>query len=165
MSPVTATRYTLDITAAAGETLVARYSTYGEAQRAVDHLSDAGFPVEEVSIVSANLRLVEQVTGRFTGRRAAAVGAVDGALFGLLMALFVGLFASGAGWVALLLAGPTLGAGLGALSGYLTYRMQGGRRDFSADQFLAARHYDVIVEAPLLGRARQILEQAGLLPA
>ncbi|MET9392876.1 general stress protein [Streptomyces sp. NPDC006624] len=41
---------------------VAAYETYREAERAVDHLSDQGFPMERVAIV----------------------GAIAGALFGLL---------------------------------------------------------------------------------
>lgn len=43
---------------------VASFSTYAEAERAVDHLSDQQFPVERVSIVARDLKLVEQVTGR-----------------------------------------------------------------------------------------------------
>ena len=48
---------------------VASYATYGEAQRAVDALSDAGFPVESVVIVGHDVRLVERVTGRLTNAR------------------------------------------------------------------------------------------------
>ncbi|HZC19487.1 MAG TPA: general stress protein [Rubrobacteraceae bacterium] len=44
--------------------VVGSYSSYAEAQRAVDHLSDEGFAVERVSIVAEGLRFVEQVTGR-----------------------------------------------------------------------------------------------------
>ena len=40
-------------------TTVAVYDSYGEAERAVDHLSDSGFPVEHVSIVGRDLRWVE----------------------------------------------------------------------------------------------------------
>jgi hypothetical protein len=37
---------------------------YPKAQRAVDQLSDAGFPVEQTDVVGYDLRLVEHVTGR-----------------------------------------------------------------------------------------------------
>ena len=58
---------------------IASYPTYQEAERAVDHLSDQGFPVERVAIIGQDVRLVEQVTGRMglgarppcTARRAA----------------------------------------------------------------------------------------------
>ncbi|MEW2621419.1 general stress protein [Streptomyces sp. NPDC048106] len=38
--------------------------TYQEAERAVDHLPDHGFPVESVAITGRGLRVVEQVIGR-----------------------------------------------------------------------------------------------------
>jgi uncharacterized protein YpuA (DUF1002 family) len=63
----------------AGQVTVASYATYAEAQRAVDALSDAGFPVESVSIVGHDVRLVERVTGRLTTARAAGAGALSGA--------------------------------------------------------------------------------------
>lgn len=144
---------------------VARYTSYDEAQSAVDALSDAGFPVDRVSIVSANLRMIEQVTGRVTTGRAAAFGALDGGMFGLLVVLLIGLFATGPGWFVLLFWGIVLGAGTGALRGALVHSLAGGRRDFSAERFLAARHYDVVVEADLAGRAKDIISRAGLLPS
>ena len=46
---------------------VARFDDYQSAQRAVDRLSDDGFPVEKLDIVGSGLRLVERVTGRLPG--------------------------------------------------------------------------------------------------
>src|SRR5437763_15192814 len=57
---------------------VARLDDYGSAQRAVDRLSDAGFPVEKLDIVVSDLQLVERVTERLTTSRAAAAGALSG---------------------------------------------------------------------------------------
>ncbi|MFD8386673.1 general stress protein [Streptomyces sp. NPDC059679] len=48
---------------------VVSYKTYREAERAVDHLSDHGFPVESVAIIGQDLRVVEQVIGRDGLRR------------------------------------------------------------------------------------------------
>ena len=45
---------------------VARFDDYEAAQRAVDQLSDDGFPVETLDIVGSDLHLVERVTGRLT---------------------------------------------------------------------------------------------------
>jgi hypothetical protein len=42
---------------------VARFDDYASAQRAVDRLSDDGFPVGKLDIVGSDLRLVERVTG------------------------------------------------------------------------------------------------------
>ncbi len=44
-----------------------------EAERAVDRLSDQGFPVERSAIVGLGLRSVEQVTGRMTAGSAALI--------------------------------------------------------------------------------------------
>src|SRR5215813_13299280 len=74
---------------------VASYTTYEQAQAAVDKLSDERFPVENIEIVGSDLRLVEKVTGRLTRGRAAAAGAASGAWFGLFIGLLVGLFTRG----------------------------------------------------------------------
>ena len=42
---------------------IGSYPTYAEAQRAVDHLSDQEFPVQQVTIVGVDLMQVERVTG------------------------------------------------------------------------------------------------------
>ena len=51
--------------------VVGTYDTYVEAQRAVDFLSDEQFPVQHVSIVGSDLKMVENVLGRLTRGRAA----------------------------------------------------------------------------------------------
>jgi hypothetical protein len=53
----------------------ARFDDYESAQRAVDRLSDDGFPVEKLDVVGSDPRLVERVTGRLTTGRAATAGA------------------------------------------------------------------------------------------
>ena len=68
-----------DTVGLAGRHVVASYTTYAPAQRAVDHLSDSSFPVEQTAIIGRDLSLVEQVTGRMTKTRAAGMGAVAGA--------------------------------------------------------------------------------------
>ena len=67
----------LDPVSAAWNT-VARFDDYETAQRAVDRLSDDGFPVEKLDIVGSGLQLVERVTGRLTTGRAASAGALSG---------------------------------------------------------------------------------------
>jgi hypothetical protein len=70
---------------------VASYKTYWEAERAVDHLSDHGFPVKGVAIIGEDVRLVEQVIGRVDYGRAALHGAASGALPGVLIGWLFGL--------------------------------------------------------------------------
>ena len=79
---------------------VARFDDYESAQRAVDRLSDDGFPVEKLDIVGSGLRLVERVTGRLTRSRAAGAGALSGMWAGLLFGILLGLFTSGHSFLA-----------------------------------------------------------------
>ena len=81
---------------------IATFSSYEEAERAVDSLSDQQFPVERVAIVGTGLRSVEQVTGRLTTGRAALTGAGQGAFIGLFIAVLFGLFFTGPGFLGLL---------------------------------------------------------------
>jgi hypothetical protein len=52
---------------------------YSQAQQVVDSLADRRFPVENVSIVGSDLRLVEQVISRLATARAAPAVAASGA--------------------------------------------------------------------------------------
>ncbi|MEV6542685.1 general stress protein [Streptomyces sp. NPDC051665] len=59
---------------------IVSYTTYQGTERAVDHLSDQGFPVERVALIGQDVRLVEQVSGRMGRGGAALHGAAIGAL-------------------------------------------------------------------------------------
>jgi len=141
----------------AGRETVASYATYVEAQRGVDALSDAGFPVESVAIVGHDVRLVERVTGRLTTARAAGAGALSGAWFGLFIGLLVGLFTSGPEWIGLVLGGLLIGALWGAVFGFVAHWMTRGQRDFSSVSGLVAGRYDVTVPQTQAERARELL--------
>jgi hypothetical protein len=137
--------------------LVASYSNYAEAQRAVDRLSDAQFPVEHVQIVGRELSIVEDVTGRLTKGRAALAGAATGAWFGLFIGLLVGLFTTGPEWLGLVLGGVVIGAFWGAIFGFFAHWATGGMRDFASIRGLAAASYEVLVEEQHAARARELL--------
>jgi Heat induced stress protein YflT domain len=141
----------------AAHVTVASYATYAEAQRAVDALSDAGFPVESVSIIGHDVRLVERVTGRLTTARAAGAGAVSGAWFGLFIGLLVGLFTTGAEWIGLVLGGLLIGAVWGAIFGFVAHWTTRGQRDFSSVSSLVAGRYDVTAPQTQAERARELL--------
>jgi len=136
---------------------VASFSTYAEAQKAVDRLSDSGFAVESVDIVGTDLRLVEHVTGRLTNGRAAMYGAGIGAWYGGFFGLLVGLFTTGPEWVGLVLGGLLIGAIFGASFGFFAHWATQGQRDFSSTSGLVAGRYDVVVEREQADRAKQLL--------
>lgn len=139
---------------------VATYPDYLDAQHAVDRLSDLGFPVDRVTIVGENVRLVERVLGRMTVGRAALAGAGTGAWFGLLIGVLLGIFTVAAWWRVMLFA---IVAGLlwGAVFGAIAHAMTGGRRDFASTSSLQADTYTLLVEAELADRARQLLAEPG----
>ena len=143
----------------------ASYTSYEEAQAAVDRLSDERFPVENIEIVGSDLRLVEKVTGRLTRGRAAAAGAASGAWFGLFIGLLVGLFTNGPTWLGLILGGLLIGAAWGAIFGFASHAATRGRRDFASSRSLIATRYDVIARGGTADQARSILTQAGMMPA
>jgi hypothetical protein len=143
--------------------MVASYDDYATAQRAVDQLSDDGFPVEHLDIIGSDLRLVERVTGRLTKRRAAVAGAASGAWFGLLVGLLLTLFSSGGVWFVLLAVGAAIGALWGAAFGYIQHAATRGARDFASARMLAAMRYDIVARNGYVDAARSGLHQAGLL--
>jgi uncharacterized membrane protein len=154
-----------DSSSANGWTVVESYSTYEDAQRAVDRLSDASFPVENVEIVGRDLRLVERVTGRVTLGRATAAGAASGAWFGLFIGLLVGLFTTGPEWLGLVLGGLLIGAFWGAAFGFFAHWATRGKRDFASVRSLAADRYDLTVTDAQAERARQLLGNAAASPS
>jgi len=143
---------------------VARFEDYESAQRAVDRLSDDGFPVEKLDIVGSGLRLVERVTGRLTNARAAGAGALSGMWVGLLFGILLGLFTSGHSFFAVAATGAALGVVWGAVFGYVAHARTRGQRDFSSVRGLVATHYDLIAREGTVERARFMLGEAGLLP-
>ena len=153
----------LDPVSAAWNT-VARFDDYETAQRAVDRLSDDGFPVEKLDIVGSGLQLVERGTGRLTTGRAASAGALSGLWAGLLFGILLGLFTSGHSFLTVAATGAALGVIWGAVFGYVAHARTKGQRDFSSVRQLVATHYDLIAREGTVDPARSMLSEAGLLP-
>jgi hypothetical protein len=137
---------------------VGTYGQYAEAQRAVDHLSDSGFPVERTAIVGTGLRLVEKVLGRMTTGRAALAGLASGAWFGLFIGLLFSIFEV-TNWYTAVIAGVLIGAAWGAIFAAIAHAMTGGRRDFTSLRSLEAEQYAVVVDAEHADEARHMLVQ------
>lgn len=153
----------LDPISAAWNT-VARFDDYESAQRAVDRLSDDGFPVEKLDVVGSDLRLVERVTGRLTKTRAAGAAAVSGLWAGLLFGMLLGLFTSGHSFLAVVATGAAFGLLGGAVFGFAAHAATRGKRDFSSVRGLTAARFDLIARDGTVERARFMLSEAGLLP-
>ncbi|MEV4516266.1 general stress protein [Dactylosporangium sp. NPDC049525] len=135
---------------------VATYPDYASAQRAVDHLSDRKFPVDRVTIVGTDVRLVERVLGRMTTAKAALAGAGTGAWFGLLLGFLFGIFAVAAWWKVIVFA-VIAGALWGAVFGSIAHASTRGRRDFTSVGAIEAANYAVLVDTTHADQARQLL--------
>jgi|GEM_PF-483971 len=156
----------LDTQVVVDRRVLAGYDNYLAAQRTVDGLSDAGFPVENVAIVGSDLKLEETVTGRMTNGRAALTGAGSGAAFGVVVGMFLGLFTSTTmSFFVLVLWAALWGAVMGAAFGFINHFFTGGKRDFASRSAIVAGRYDVLVAASHMDHARAILESASAGPA
>ncbi|EFQ84178.1 hypothetical protein HMPREF0063_10894 [Aeromicrobium marinum DSM 15272] len=138
------------------------HDEYVDAQRAVDHLADHGFPVQHVLIVGTDLKQVERVTGRLTTARVALGGALSGVWLGLFVGLLIGFFAPDGDWWRIVGTATLLGVGFGSIWALLGYAATRGQRDFSSVKTVVASRYEVLVEHAHLGEAQQLL--AGVTP-
>jgi hypothetical protein len=133
------------------------YETYLEAQRVVDRLAKAEFPVKQVAIVGSDLRTVERVTGKMSYGRAAGAGAASGAWFGLFFGLLLFIFAGSTGSIPFVGAAALIGAGFGMLFSIVSYTLSRRRRDFTSVHQVLAGKYEIIVDSSLTIRAQELL--------
>jgi hypothetical protein len=135
---------------------IGSYDTYQEAQRAVDHLADRKFPVQEVTIVGIDPMVVERVSARLTWGRVLGGGAASGAWLGLFVGLLLSLFTAGAGLFPILI-GLVSGVVFGLASAAARYGSTRGQRDFVSHSQLVARRYDVLCKPRNAEHGRDML--------
>lgn len=140
---------------------VASFTDYVDAQRAVDHLSDSAFPVENLSIIGEGLTMVERVMGRLTTGRVALAGLMSGAWFGLFVGLLLAMLAE-ADPVSSVVAGVAIGGAFGLLFSLISYAASRGRRDFTSQSQIIATRYVVLCSAAKAPEARRLLVEAGI---
>jgi hypothetical protein len=138
---------------------VKSFAEYEPAERAVDFLSDHGFPVEHVAIVGTGLRYVEQIGKRATTGTAALNGLGMGAVLGLFWGLLFGLFFStdSGSFFGVLAYGVVIGVIFGAITGAIVHASQGGRRDFDSSAQTRAQRYEIQVEDGFADEAEHVL--------
>ncbi|MEQ4518367.1 general stress protein [Pseudarthrobacter sp. B907] len=137
---------------------VGSYNSYLDAQKAVDYLADQQFPVQLVSIVGNDLKMVERVTGRLTYPRVALSGALSGMWFGLFVGVMLSFFSETGGYFSIVTS-VLMGAAFFMLFGIVTYAMQRGKRDFTSTSQVVATNYDVVVAFEAAHEARRLLHQ------
>ena len=140
---------------------VAAYGTYLEAQKAVDHLADKEFPVQFVTIVGTDLRMVERVTGRLTYSRVALAGLATGAWFGLFVGLLLSIFSESDQIFGPIVPAMAIGAAFGILFSVISYSLTGGKRDFTSASQIVAASYALLCVGEHAHRARAMLIELG----
>ncbi|XAS66283.1 general stress protein [Micrococcaceae bacterium Sec5.7] len=150
-------------TVPSGDT-VGSYTSYLDAQKAVDYLADQQFPVQMVSIVGNDLKMVERVTGRLSYPRVALSGALSGMWFGLFVGVMLSFFSPTGGYFSILTS-VLMGAAFFMLFGIVTYAMQRGKRDFTSTNQVVATNYDVVVSLEAAHEARRLLQQLPMTPS
>jgi len=143
-------------TAPTGEE-VASYETYAAAQAAVDFLSDEHFPVQHVTIVGTDLRMVERVLGRLTYGRVAGAGLASGAWLGLLIGLILLLLTPPEAGLVAILPAVLIGAAFGLILSLVSYAATRGRRDFTSVSQIVASRYALFCAQEQIGAVRDVL--------
>jgi hypothetical protein len=135
------------------------YSTYADAQKAVDYLSDEKFEVQNLAIVGTDLKSVERVLGRRTWRTVILSGVQSGISTGLLVALVMLIFVRPTSFLLLLLVALVIGVALGVGFAAAAYAMTGGKRDFTSVTQTVATKYEVLCEHKVAAQAREMLQR------
>ena len=138
---------------------LAVYGDYAKAQKAVDFLADADFPVDQLMIVGTDLKRIERVTGRLTWSKIAVGGLLSGLWLGVFIGLIFALFTEEGVWQVLVTT-AVMGATFGLVWALIGYAFTRGQRDFSSVTQVVATKYEVLVENKHAARARELL--AGL---
>lgn len=135
------------------------YETYPEAQRVVERLSHAEFPIKQIAIIGNDLKTVERVTGRLTYGRAALAGAVTGLWLGIFFGIVLVFLSPTGGSATSAVAAALIGAGFGMLYGIASFAISRRRRDFTSTHQVLATNYQVLVDPQLAYRANEILSR------
>lgn len=139
---------------------IGSYGSYEEAQRAVDHLADNGFPVTDVTIVGVQPMLVERVAGKLSWGRVLGSAAASGAWFGLFVGLLLSMFGTAGAGVLPILIGLVAGVAFSMVFAAVGYGATRGKRDFVSHSQLVAQRYDVLSQPRNAEKGRELL--AGL---
>lgn len=135
------------------------FATYDEAQKAVDHLADAKFPVQNLCIVGTDLKSVERVLGRRNWGTVLGSGVQSGISTGLMVTLLLWLFLPSTDFFSLLLTALGIGILIGVVMAALGYWMSQGKRDFTSVSQTIATKYEVLCEHKVAAQARDLLTQ------
>jgi hypothetical protein len=139
---------------------IGSYTTYQEAQRAVDFLSDQQFRVQDVTIVGVDLMQVERVIGRLNWPRVIGGAVVSGAWIGVFVGLLLGIFTGE--FLGPLVVGVVFGMVFWVVMAAVQYAASRGQRDFASTMQLVAGRYDVLCDPRSAEQGRDLLAKLAL---
>ena len=139
---------------------VAEYAQYIDAERAVDYLSDHRYPVEHLTVVGCDLRLIEKVIARLNWGRAAAGGLATGVWIGLFVGLLLAIWTDSTSSSFAVIAGSTAyGAVFGAVFSLAAYALTGGRHDYLSHSQIVPSKYELLADVDYAEQARSALAE------
>ena len=140
--------------------ILATFPGYPEAQALVNSLVTHGVPAQALSIVGADVTLVERVTGKIGYGRAALSSAMSGSWLGVLAGL-VFVIISPTDIITPIVGGLFIGAGVGMVVGMLIFTFsKGPKRLFRSMQQVIAQSYRVVVEPQQHSQAVAAMESS-----
>ena len=143
-----------------GEVL-AHFTNYREAVKAVEQLVENGFPPSMISIIGSDLKTVETLKGKLGYGRVALSGAVTGSWIGLFFGLVFGATSAAEQVVVTnLTSGIVIGAGIGMLFNVIRFSLAKNKRTFVSGQAVVAKKYDVVVPTGALNDAKKAMKPA-----
>ena len=156
-NPSPFSRRVAPVTVPSGDVL-GTYDSYPEAQKVVDRLAKADFPVAKLAIVGNGLTSVEVITRKRSWNRAAVSGMLTGAWFGIFLGLLFSLLSPTFTWQ-LFAAAVFIGAAFGLFLQLMMYAISRRNRDFESVAHVLAANYQIVIEPGNLARAQEALER------
>jgi hypothetical protein len=140
---------------------IAFYSSWAEAQQAINHLSKNGFPTEHIKIVASPSQAADQAKTVLNTNWVAFQGASEGAMVGLVLSVGIGLVNVAQPLTTTLfmcVPGMLGGAVVGLTLRLLGHSFSGTPGDFSAAPGMQDVQHIVMVDKHLSREASRLLE-------
>lgn len=135
------------------------FTSYADAQKAVDSLADQDFPVANIAIVGTDLKLIERVTGRKTWGTVINAGLLNGLSTALMIALILILLEPGRDFLGLILEAMLIGVIIGVGFSVLGHRLSRGQRDFTSITQTVPSKFEILCEHKVAAQARELLSK------
>lgn len=135
------------------------YTTYGDAQKAVDSLADQNFPVGNLAIVGTDLKLIERVTGRKTWGTVLTQGVSSGLSTALMVALIMWFITPERSVLSIFAMALLVGIGIGVAFAAIGHLASKGQRDFTSVSQTIPSKFEILCEHKVAADARALLSK------